>query len=578
MLQWFLKHSYRYRSYLIFGLMMIPVVQFFRIIRPTIIKWVLEAVEKGPDPENLAMALDYVLLFMACIVINFLLQGLQVLATSYAGLNIVKNIREELFDHIVRLPFTFFQSKDSGQIIVRLTSDVEAVRAALSGGLIRVVGDCLAIVGILSILLHMNWRLTLYVIVAIPILLKVTAWIGRLIREGMTSAKRLLSQMTTAVSEAIGGLEVIHGFSKQQNVLADFNKLSRRYTEKYHELNNVEPTFYGFVEFVGSFLLACIIFDGTSQMHSQTLSFAELVAVVTYIQSIMHPIRHLTGMFNNLQNAWTSMQRIFNIMGESQEREVNKEPALSVYEVSRLNPALEFRDVEFSYGEESVLKSLNFSIKPGEKIAIVGRTGAGKSTIIKLLNRFYSPCSGEILLDGQSLERIPVTSLRERIGFVLQDVYLFSGSVQQNLSLFEERFDAAAAEQVRILQDSGFLTLPGQKLKDVEHNGENFSLGEKQLVAFGRVYAKNADVFLLDEATSNVDVRTEQFLQNQLNLFLKNKTAIIIAHRLSTVRHVDRILVLKDGEVVEQGNYAELVSKRGEFFEYFRHQYKDLAI
>ncbi len=578
MLQWFLRHSYRYRSYLIFGLVMIPIVQFFRIVRPTIIKWVLEAVEKGQGAENLALALDYVLLFMICIVINFVLQALQVLATSYAGLNIVKNIREELFDHILKLPFVFFHSKNSGQIIIRLTSDVEAVRAALSGGLVRVVGDCLAIVGILSILLHMNWRLTLYVVIAIPILLKVTAWIGRLIREGMTSAKRLLSQMTTAVSEAIGGLEVIHGFSQQQSVLAEFNKLSRRYTEKYHELNNVEPTFYGFVEFMGSFLLACIIFDGTSQIHAQTLSFAELVAVVTYVQSIMHPIRHLTGMFNNLQNAWTSMQRIFNIMGESEEAEVNQQPALEASEVSRLKPALEFRDVKFSYGEELVLKSLNFSIKPGEKVAIVGRTGAGKSTIIKLLNRFYSPCSGEILLDNHSLENIPVTSLRERIGFVLQDVYLFSGSVQQNLSLFEERFNQASAEQVKVLKNSGFLTLLGQELKDVEHNGENFSLGEKQLVAFGRVYTKNADIFLLDEATSNVDVRTEQFLQNQLNLFLKNKTAIIIAHRLSTVRHVDRILVLKEGQVVEQGSYQELVSKRGEFFEYFRHQYKDLAI
>ena len=392
-----------------------------------------------------------------------------------------------------------------------------------SGGLVRVVGDCLAIAGILSILLHMNWRLTLYVIVAIPILLKVTAWIGRLIRDGMTSAKRLLSQMTTAVSEAIGGLEVIHGFSQQRSVLEEFNKLSRRYTEKYHELNNVEPTFYGFVEFMGSFLLACIIFDGTSQMHSQTLSFAELVAFVTYVQSIMHPIRHLTGMFNNLQNAWTSMQRIFNIMGESQEAEVNQEPPVDDSEVSRLEPALEFRNVKFSYGEEIVLKSLNFSIKPYGKVAIVGRTGAGKSTIIKLINRFYSPCSGEIPLDNRSLERIPVSRLRERIGFVLQDVYLFSGSVQENLSLFEERFFTAASEQVEVLKNSGFLTLLYQELKGVEHNGENFSLGEKQLVAFGRVYAKNADIFLLDEATSNVDVRTEQFLQDQLNFFLKIK-------------------------------------------------------
>lgn len=578
MVQWFLQHSYRYKGLLIFGLVMIPVVQFFRIVRPTIIKWVLETVEKGPALENLALALDYVLLFVACIVINFLLQALQALATSYAGLNIVKNIREELFEYILKLPFKFFQSKNSGQIIIRLTSDVEAVRAALSGGLVRVVGDCLAIIGILSILLHMNWRLTLYVLVTVPILLKVTAWIGRLIRDGMTSAKRILSQMTTAVTEAIGGLEVIQGFSQQENVQKEFNKMSRDYTEKYHELNNVEPTFYGFVEFIGSFLLACIIFDGTSQIYAQTLSFAELVAFVTYVQSIMHPIRHLTGMFNSLQNAWTSMQRIYNILGESQEAETHQTASLTESEIDDLKPTLEFRDVKFSYGEELVLDGINFHIKSGEKIAIVGRTGAGKSTIIKLINRFYSPDSGEVLLDGHSLESIPVTALRKRIGFVLQDVYLFSGSVHQNLSLFESAYEQAASQQVAVLKNSNLLSSGSKELKDIEHNGANFSLGEKQLVAFGRVYVKNADIFLLDEATSNVDVRTEQFLQKQLTEFLDNKTAIIIAHRLSTVRHVDRILVIKDGRIVEQGKYTELIRKRGEFYEYFRNQYKDLAL
>lgn len=557
---------------------MIPVVQFFRIVRPTIIKWVLETVEKGPAPENLALALDYVLLFVACIVINFLLQAWQAIATSYAGLNIVRNIREELFEYILRLPFDFFQSRNSGQIIIRLTSDVEAVRDALSGGLVRVLGDCLAILGILSILLHMNWRLTLYVLITVPILLKVTAWIGALLREGMTSAKRILSQMTTSVTEAIGGIEVIQGFSQQQCVQSEFNAMSREYTEKYHELNNVEPTFYGFVEFMGSFLLACIIFDGTSQIHSGSLSFAELVAFVAYVQSIMNPIRHLTGMINSLQNAWTSMQRIFNIMGEPQEAETHQIAALTDVQVRNLKPALEFRDVKFSYGDELVLDGVSFQIKPGEKIAVVGRTGAGKSTIIKLINRFYSPQSGQVLLDGYSLEELPVTALRERIGFVLQDVYLFSGSVHQNLALFESSFDQAASAQVEILRQSNLLNNGGQKLKDVEHNGANFSLGEKQLVAFGRVYVKNADIFLLDEATSNVDVRTEQFLQKQLSLFLKNKTAIIIAHRLSTVRDVDRILVIKRGRVVEQGSYQELVQKRGEFYEYFRHQYRDLAL
>lgn len=560
MIRWFLSYSYKYRYYLLAAGLLIPLVQFFRLARPTILKWVLEAGEKG----DLAMAADYTLLFIVFIGVNHLLQYAQVLLSSYAGLKIVFEIRNALYEHLLQLPFPVFQDSRSGQMIVRLTNDVENVKAALSGGLIRVVSDILAIVGILVILITMNWQLSLYVIVAIPILLKVTSVIGGYIRKGMSSAKALLSKMTTAISEMIFGGEVLRGFGKEEPYQARFSGVSREFTDKYHQLNLVEPSYYGFVEFSGSFLLACIIYDGTLQIHGNTLSFAELVAYIAYVQSIMHPIRHLTGMMHNLVNAHTSMVRIFDIFNEAKEPELIEMPPAQMSDYS-----IEFENVHFSYGEEKVLKGLSFKIREGEKVALVGRTGAGKSTMIKLINRFYTCQEGQVKLGGQDVKNLPRNHLREHIGFILQDVYLFTGSLEENLALFNEERMERSGQHRRKLEQDGFFDMEG---KEVVANGANFSLGEKQLMAFGRVFIKDAEIFLLDEATSNVDTQTEHYLQNHLDEFMEGKTALIIAHRLSTVRNADRILVLKDGVLVEDGTFEELVAKKGEFYEYFRHQ------
>ncbi|MCJ8347511.1 ABC transporter ATP-binding protein/permease, partial [bacterium] len=416
-----------------------------------------------------------------------------------------------------------------------------------------------------------NLRLAMYIVIGIPVLIYITGFIGSKIRVGMTKTKKILSQMTSFFSETVQGFEIIKSFEKEEETHQAFHKLSREFTDEFHKLNLYEPTYYSFVEFASSFLLACLIFDGGTQILDNSLQFGELVAVITYVQRIMHPIRHLSGMLNQVVNAYTSMQRIFTIFEEKTEQDVissGKEYSLNSY-------SIEFKDVEFSYGEEAILKGISFTIEEGQKVAIVGRTGAGKSTIIKLINRFYLIQKGEILIGGVNIDSISRESLRSSIGLVLQDVFLYAGTILDNLSLFDESRLVKAKGFCQKLLKRGLFS-EQSIVKDVDQNGDNFSIGEKQLLAFGRVFIKDAEIFLLDEATSNIDVKTEGFLEEELHQFIADKTAIIIAHRLSTIRNVDKIIVMKDGKIVETGQYKELIDKKGEFFEYFKNQYKDM--
>ncbi|MBT3783767.1 ABC transporter ATP-binding protein [bacterium] len=566
MVGWFSRQITQFRGWLFLSILFIPVVQGLRLLKPILLKWVLESVEIH---KSLEMALEFSLLFLGAVVVGHVLQYFQLYCSTYAGVRIVRNIRKDLFDHILSLPYREFRSVQSGQLIVRLTSDVEAVQNALSGGLVRTISDLLAIVGILGILLWMNWQLSLYVIVGILLLLKLTDMIGRILRNGLFQAKKTLSIITTSISEMLRGMQTIKGFQAERGLFQEFEGFSRQYRDRYHQLNVVEPAYYGFVELSSSILLAAILHDGVNQLSDKTLSFAELVAFISYLQTIMHPIRHLSGMFHNLQNAWTSMTRIHSILSKDPEPSLLVLPARSPEGFD-----LEFSGVGFSYGEEPVLHDLNFKIREGESIGLVGRTGAGKSTIINLLNRFYLPGEGEIRLGGVPLSQIPIGELRSYIGLVLQDVYLFSGSIEENLGLFSKKSMQWSSTYIEELKAEG-LVCKGSEMKPVLGNGENFSHGERQIIAFGRVFMKDAQIFLLDEATSNIDARTELFLQNRLEKFLKGKTSLIVAHRLSTLRSVDRILVLDQGRIVEEGSFPDLVKRRGVFYEYFRHQVQE---
>ena len=566
MLSWFLARSARYKKWLIVSILLIPIVQGFRLVKPIILKWILEAVESDGGLEH---ALELSFLFLGAVVIGHILQYFQLYCTTFAGVRIVQMIRQDLFRHILTLPFKEFQSVKSGQLIVRLTADVEAVQDSLSGGLVRTVSDLIAIVGILGILMWMNFYLSLYIIIGILVLLKLTDLIGSLLRKGMLEAKKLLSSITTAINEMIRGVEMMKVFQVEEGVFKEFSNFSIQYRDQYHRLNVIEPTYYGFVELSSSILMAAILYDGMCQIQSDAMSFAELVAFISYLQTIMHPIRHLSGMFHSLQNAWTSMIRIFGILNKEKEPSIVIEPA-----VKNDGYELIFDNVSFSYGEEQVLKKLSFKVGRGESVGLVGRTGAGKSTIMNLVNRFYFPTEGKITLGGADLRQIPVDELRSHIGLVLQDVYLFNGSIEENLGLFDQQAMVRIQEYMQELKRAG-LACAGGELKNVRGNGENFSQGEKQLIAFGRVFMKDAEIFLLDEATSNIDARTEYFLQAKLETFLKNKTSLIVAHRLSTLRSVDRILVLKEGQVVEEGSFQKLLDARGVFYEYFQHQVRE---
>ncbi len=568
MLGWFYRESRAHGKLLLFCFLLVPVVQYFRVVQPWFFE---EAVDLAVSPDNLEEILWLGQLFLFVMIAGQSLQYVQSFYLAKAAVHILASLRQRLYDHLVRLPYSHFQKVKSGQMVVRLMNDVDAVGGVLSGSLIRLLSDGFAVIGIVGMMFYINFRLAVLVLLTLPFLMWLTAWLGKKVRRGYLKTKSIISEIATYFTESLAGLETIKAFRKENDVLEDFRNLSRDYTEAYHKLNLLEPSYYAMVEFLSSFLLAMILFDGGMQLNRSQLSFGELVAFISCVHRLMAPVRHLSGFFSEVLNAWTSMRRIYEVLQIQPEEELAALPARTPKGTD-----LVFDRVSFDYGDGvEVLKQVSFVIRDGEKLALVGRTGSGKSTIIKLLNRFYRPTDGVIRMGGVNLDQIPRDELRSRIGFVLQDVYLFQGDLEGNLSLFSARRHEAS---LHYLDDVFAQDLMEGKEHDspIEPSGQNLSTGERQLVAFGRVFQKSAEVFLLDEATSNIDMQTEDFIQKRLETFMEGRTALIIAHRLATIRNVDRILVLKSGRIVENGSYAELIEKRGEFYEYFRHQYKEL--
>ncbi|MBW7874561.1 MAG: ABC transporter ATP-binding protein [Candidatus Cloacimonetes bacterium] len=567
LIKWFWKEAQAWQGHLILALFLIPVVQGFRVIQPWFIQ---KAVDLAEVPDSTQQILDLAFWFLMLIIANHLAQYWQGYLTGIAGCNIVRSIRSKVYAHLISLPYAWFHGIRSGQMVVRLGSDVEAVQNVLSGSLIRLISDTLAVFGILAMMFWLDLRLAFLVTLSMPLLIVLTSWLGKKMQRGYLLTKKLMSQLATSFTEILEGGYTIRGFAREKGVNHDFFLASRELTEANHRLNRLEPTYFSLVEFFSSLLLALILFDGVKQLSYGGLTFGELVAFIAFVHRLMTPIRHLSGFFSEVLNALTSMKRIYEILQVEPEKEDREFLGRSPKKFD-----IVFDRVNFGYGEEPVLKNMSFSIKAGEKIAIVGRTGAGKSTLVRLLNRFYSPQSGAIRIGGIPIEQISRQELRASIGFVLQDVYLFSGTLLQNLSMFERARNQGCIQYAEAVFSEGLM--PGISIDSpITQGGGNFSTGERQLISFGRVFQKDSAIFLLDEATANLDMLTEGFLQHRLEKFMQGKTALIIAHRLATIKAVDKILVLKQGQVVESGTYEELIAAKKEFWEYFRNQYVDL--
>ena len=506
------------------------------------------------------------LTFLGIILIGFVFNYIQVYILNYTSQKIIYNIRQELFSHLQKMSLSYFDKNPVGRLVTRVTNDTETLNEMYTGVLVNLFKDLFLLVGIVFIMLRMNVRLALILIAAIIFKAKV--------RTVYREVRVKLAQINSSLNENITGMRIVHIFKKENKKFQEFDKINTDYLGAAKKEIFLYAVFRPTIEIIRSLGIALIIWYGGRNVIGNVLEFGVLYAFITYLQKFFEPILDLTEKYNILQSAMASSERLFQILDKDEDIKNSSDP-LSIKEVQG---KIEFKNVWFAYeGENWVLRDVSFTINPGEAVAFVGATGAGKSSIINLINRFYDIQKGEILIDGINIKDIDKYQLRKHIGVVLQDVFLFTGNIRENIRLNDLSISDKDVENVaKYVNAHNFINnLPNKYDEKVMERGSTLSSGQRQLLAFARALAFNPSVLVLDEATSNIDTETEVLIQDALLKLIKGRTTIAVAHRLSTIQHSDKIILLHKGKIREMGTHQELLNKEGMYFDLYRLQYKE---
>ncbi|HEX2207937.1 MAG TPA: ABC transporter ATP-binding protein [Longimicrobium sp.] len=505
-----------------------------------------------------------VALYIGSLVLAFVAEYAHTLLTAWLGQRVMFDLRGEIFAHLQRLSLRYFDRNPVGRLMTRVTNDVEQLNEAFSSGLVTIFGDVFTLLFILGMMVHLNWKLALVTFTVLPFVAIATFFFRGLIRRAYRDIRIRLARINAFTQEHVSGVRVIQLFGRQEPVFARFRRVNADHLEAHLRSIKYYALFYPVIEVLTAVALALILWYGGGETIQGTMTVGVVAAFLQYTRRFFRPIQDLSEKYNILQGAMAASERIFQLLDTEPEVRDDPEP--------RHLPApgrgeIEFRDVWFRYGEDDdwVLKGVSFVARPGERVAIVGATGAGKSTIISLLMRFYDATRGQILFDGVPITRVPVDELRGRISLVLQDVFLFSEDVASNIRLGETDIPDERVRQAarRVGAEPFIARLPQGYAQPLGERGTSLSVGERQLVSFARALAFDPLVLVLDEATSSVDSELEAQIERALAELMRGRTSLVIAHRLSTVQGADQILVLHHGEVRERGTHAELLRTGG---------------
>ncbi len=532
------------------------------------------AIDRHIRENNMHGLSQVAVLYMLTLVLVFVLGFGQTMLINLMGQKIMRDLRMEIFRHLQNMDVAFFDKNPVGRLMTRVTTDVDALNELFTSGVISVFEDIFMLSGIVISLFLLNYRLALTIFAILPFLVLATLMFKIKVRDSYRNVRTAIARINAFLQENITGAAVVQLFGREQKQYQRFTLINKDHLDANLQSIFYYAIFYPILEVISASAIALIVWYGGLQVLAGALTLGTLVAFIQYSDRFFRPISDLSEKYTILQSAMAASERIFKLLdtkpsigspGEARAAEVK-------------NGSIEFRKVCFHYNPgEPVLRDISFKVAPGEKVAVVGATGAGKSTIIALLNRFYDVQQGEILVDGVNIKDFDLQGLRRSIGIVLQDVFLFSGSVYENIRLANPDIDDArvhrAAETVHA---AGFIRkLDRQFASKVGERGSSLSVGQKQLLAFARALAYDPRILVLDEATSSIDTETELLIRDALEKLLAGRTSIIIAHRLSTVQNADRIIVLHHGRIRETGTHQELLHLRGIYWKLYQLQYKD---
>jgi ATP-binding cassette subfamily B protein len=538
-------------------------------IRPLLVQYTLDYPIANKDVEGITI-------FSSFILIHLILNSIVVFGNTYIsnllGQKVIEDLRMRVYRHILSLNSRFFDKSKVGMLVTRSVSDVETISSFFSQGFISIVGDLAQIITVLIVMFYSSWQLTIISLCVLPLLIIASNFFRKGVRKSFQTVREKVSQMNSFVQEQIVGMEVVQVFGKQNQEYEKFEKINFEHKEANKRSIFYYAIYFPIVEILSSLALALMIFWTIS--YPTEASVGLISAFILYISLIFRPIRFIADRFNTMQMGMVSSNRIFELLDDDSEVEQSGSRILT-----NINGEIDFNHVTFSYERGvTVLNDLNFSVQAGKSLAIVGATGAGKSSIINLITRLYDCQDGEILIDGVDVKELDLNSLRKQVGVVLQDVFLFAGSVGENINLKNSAISAQQMEDAaKKIGAYGFIKkLDGGFNYEVMERGVTLSGGQRQLISFVRAMAANPRVLIMDEATSSVDSETEEIIQKAIKKLMVNRTSIIVAHRLSTIREADSILVLEKGSVAEIGNHKELMAKKGMYFTLFQKQFDSI--
>lgn len=522
-------------------------------------------------PKDVSGTIRMVWLLVGIYFATSIITWLQSYVMVDISLKTIKVLREDLFAKLQTLSLRFFDQHKHGELMSRFTNDLEQLNQALSQSVIQFVSSLLTIIGVTIAMFSLNWVLAIVSFLIIPVMLYVTKKIVSVSRKNFSQRQKDVGELNGFVEETISGGEVISLFNKEEDTFSRFNEVNERLRSSAIKADMFSGTLGPFNNFLSNIGLAIVIAVGALMAINGHTTIGIIASFVTYSRQFTRPINQLSTLLNSIQAALAGAERVFETMDEVPDLNDKRDAV----QVNSLKGEVLFKNVDFQYDENKpILKDIHFSAKPGEMIAFIGPTGSGKTTIINLLMRFYDIQSGEILLDGRNLKDYKLRDLRKRIGIVLQDPYLFSGTIMENIRY--GRLDATEEEVIKAAKTAsahGFIKhLPKQYQTLITSGGQNISQGQKQLLSIARAILANPDMLILDEATSNIDTKTEIDIQRGIRNLIKGKTSFVIAHRLKTIEQADQIIVIQDGEVIESGNHNELLNQRGFYFELYSKQ------
>lgn len=541
-------------------------------LRPWLTEYMFDNFVVTPNPE---MLLKASLVLVGLLMLEGLLQFADSYFSSWLGQAIVKDIRVELFKHITHLRLKYFDHTPIGTLVTRVVSDIETIGDIFSEGLIVITGDLLKLVVIIVVMFSTNVELTLISLTVIPVLLIATYIFKNAIKAAFQDVRTQVARLNAFVQEHITGMNIVQIFNREKVEFEKFKEINAKHRDANIRSVWHYSVFYPVVEILSSVSMGLLVWWGGKGVLSGTTTLGELIAFIMYINMLFRPIRMLADRFNTLQMGMVSSERVFKVLDT--KAFIADAGTLSANE---MRGEVEFNDVWFSYEDEPIrnwiLKGISFKVSRGETVALVGSTGAGKTSIINLLNRFYEYNKGVISIDGTDIRSYKLNSLRSNIGLVLQDVFLFSDSIANNISLYDSSITRERiVEAAKAIGAHQFIMeLPGGYDYNVMERGAMLSVGQRQLIAFIRAYVFNPKILVLDEATSSIDTESELLIQQATDKLIANRTSIIIAHRLATIQKANRIIVLDHGEIIESGTHQELLKLNGKYRKLYELQFK----